>query len=162
MYGKILESELLGETKRDIAIFQEMHETPTYMKYRESIDFVKKHQRANPLDPKRFFPKSLRNGLKEDSSLNVTTEDQLAYYTALNSPLDQYHGVDAFFEYKNEGKTIIVTFNVTANSNKDRYKADVILSIPSDGLDPSDPKYSQAISDYVEQIKEQILTKINK
>jgi hypothetical protein len=48
------------------------------------------------------------------------------------------------------------------NSSKDRYKADVILAIPSGGLDPSDENYGDYISHYVRQIQEKILTKSSK
>lgn len=161
MYGKIIESELLGETKKEMAYFDELHEMPTYLKYRSSVEFVKTHQRADPFNPKRFFPKSLRDGLKEDTSLGITSEEQLGFYTALNSAMDQYHGVDAFFEYKRENKTILVTIDVTTNPSKDRHKADVILAIPSEGLDPSDSDYNEIVSGYIEQIKEELLTKLN-
>lgn len=160
MFGKLIESELLGETKKEIAVFDQLHETDSYMKRRQSIEFAKTHQRGDPFNPKRFFPKSLRDGIKQDESLNITSEDQLAFYTAVNSPLDRYHGVDAFFEYKTDGKYITVTLDVTTNPNKDSYKADVILAIPSEGLDPSDPDYQTTISHYVEQIKSQLLTKL--
>lgn len=161
MFGKLIESELLGETKKEINHFAELHETPTYMKYKSSVEFAKTHQRADPLNPKRFFPKSLREGLKSDSQLGITNEEQIAFYTAVNSPLDLYHGVDAFFEYKNGERAIVVTLDVTTNPNKDSYKADVILAIPSEGLDPNDDMYRDLIEHYVMQIKEKILTKSN-
>jgi hypothetical protein len=161
MYGKIVESELLGETKKEIVIFDQLHETETYMKYKEAVNFAKSHQRGDPFNPKRFFPKSLRDALKEQESLHVTDEDQIGFYTAVNSPLDRYHGVDAFVEYKQEGKSIIITIDVTMNSSKDSYKADVILAIPSGGLDPKDEGYQQYIDHYVDQIQSKILTKMS-
>lgn len=161
MFGKLIESELLGETRKEIAFLDELNEMPTYLKYRQSVEFTKSHQRGDPFNPKRFFPKSLRDGLKGEEMLNITTEDQLGFYTVLNSALDRYHGVDAFFEYKGKDRSILLTIDVTSNPSKDSYKADVVLAIPSEGLDPHDPEYAELISQYVEQIKEKLLTKIN-
>jgi hypothetical protein len=162
MFGKLVESELLGETKKEMVIFNQLHETETYMKYNEAFNFAKKHQRGDPFNPKRFFPKSIRDALKNEEALSIEDESQLGFYTALNSPLDRYHGVDAFIEYRNGEKTVVVTIDVTMNSSKDRYKADVILAIPSGGLDPSDENYGDYISHYVRQIQEKILTKSSK
>ena len=161
MFGKLVESELLGETKKEMILFNQLHETETYMKYRQAVEFAKSHQRGDPFNPKRFFPKSIRDTLKNEESLGVTEEEQIAFYTAVNSPLDRYHGVDAFVEYKKGEKTVMVTIDVTMNSSKDSYKADVILAIPSGGLDPKDEGYQAYIDHYVEQIQAKILTKMS-
>ncbi len=159
MYGKIVESELLGETKKEMILFNQLHETETYMKYREAVNFAKKHQRGDPFNPKRFFPKSLLEALRSDKDLDAEEEGQIGFYTAVNSPLDRYHGVDAFIEYKEKDKTFLVTIDVTINSSKDSYKADVVLNIPSEGLDPKDDDYERYINKYVSQIRSEILTK---
>ncbi len=159
--GKIVEYDLLGETKKDIATFGQLHEIESYMKRREAINFVKSHQRGkDPHNPTRFFPRNLVEGIREDEGFGISAGDEVSFYTAVNSPLDRYHGVDAFFEFKIGGKEVMVTIDVTTNPNKDNYKADVILAIPSGGLDPSDPEYKDIVSHYVEQIISEALTKL--
>lgn len=161
MYGgKLIEHELLGDTKKEKAVFGELHSIESYMKHREAVEFVKSHQRGDPFNPSRFFPKSLVDGIKKDQEIGLSPGDQIAFYTAINSPLDRYHGVDAFFELKVGTKTVIVTIDVTTNPSKDRYKADVILAIPEEGLDPKDQDYKHNINNYVDQIRSNILTKI--
>lgn len=159
--GKLIEQELLGSTKKEKMQFGQVHELETeYLGYRPAMEYVKSHQRGDPYRPNRFFPKNLYESLRGDSELNINDEKQLAYYTAVGSALDRFHGVDAFFEYRSEkGKTIRVTIDVTTNPSKDNYKADVVLSIPSGGIDPSDENYRDLIEEYAHQIKEQILTK---
>jgi len=49
-----------------------------------------------------------------------------------------------FFELEinidNPHKAISVTIDITANPNKTDYKADLIIQVPKDGLDPKDDK----------------------
>lgn len=164
MFGKLIEQELLGSVKKEKLEFGRLHEIEAeYLGYRPSLDYVKSHQRGDPFNPKRFFPKSLLEGLRTSSFFDSLNIEQIAFYTAVDSVLDKFHGVDAFFEYKiKEGGTLRVTIDVTTNPNKDKHRADVILAIPKEGLDPSDHDYQELVERYINQIEQCFLTKINK
>lgn len=162
--GKLVEQELLGSIKREQqTTFNRLHEVETeYMGYQPSLEYVKNHQRGDPYNPKRFFPRSIMEELRASPELSIEDENQLGYYTAVGSAFDLYHGIDAFFEYKaHSGQVVRITIDVTTNPNKDRYKADVVLAIPSGGLDTSDANYRELIAQYAQQIEAEILTNIN-
>lgn len=162
MFGKLIEQELLGEVKKDPATYERLVDMETvYQGYKQSIMYVKEHQRGDPAHPARFFPRSLLERLRTNPELNINSDEQIRFYTAVGSSLDRFHGVDAFFEYNtSDGKSVRVTIDVTINPNKDRYKADVVLAIPQEGLDPKDQNYNELISQFAELVKEEILTKV--
>ncbi|HVY36017.1 MAG TPA: hypothetical protein VG982_01955 [Candidatus Paceibacterota bacterium] len=165
MLGKLVEQELLGKVKKEIMEFNGLHEIKTYQPYKTALQYVKNHQYGDPEKPHRFFPKSLIGKIKENKELfSGNGEEKIAFYTAIDSILDLKHGVDAFFEYRKNAKepVVRVTFDVTTNPSKDQYKAEVILLIPSEGLDPSDTDYEDRIGDYSHQIISELLTKLEK
>ncbi len=45
------------------------------------------------------------------------------FYTAVHSPLDMFHGVDCFFEFRG----VMVTIDVTINPGKNSGRADVVV-----------------------------------
>jgi len=138
--GKIVEREVFGDPaefvegrkKRDFG-----HEK--YMSYRAAMQEVKDIQNnpengMDPADPEKEFANDLHASIAQE----ITPDDysKLRFYTAVETALDHFHGVDAFFEVDlDNGKTAIITLDVTTNPNKLSYKADVILHVPSDGVD---------------------------
>ncbi|MDA2936051.1 hypothetical protein MYX06_02440 [Patescibacteria group bacterium AH-259-L05] len=92
-----------------------------YIPFRKSVALVKESQPWDPTDPN---PR-IANDLHALVAIALGEDDfsELMLYTSTGSPLDRWHGVDAFFEYK--GK--IVTIDVTLNSQKGEYKADIII-----------------------------------
>lgn len=67
--------------------------------YRDALSLAKKFQPGDPKNPERGFARDLRIEILDE--LGLTDEknmDRLEFYTAVGSPLDQWHGIDAFFE----------------------------------------------------------------
>ena len=64
-----------------------------YVPFQESVTFVKEHQ-PDPLKRSPFV-KRLRSMVVEDCA---DTTVPVKFFTAVGTPLDRYHGVDAFFE----------------------------------------------------------------
>lgn len=90
---------------------------PGYITFNAALDLVRKHQ-PNQLNRTPLATK-LRGLVAErsnDSSIPVK------FYTAVGTPLDHYHGIDAFFEQGNAR----VTVDVSARE-KDIFKADILL-----------------------------------
>ena len=115
------------------------------------MDIVKKSQPDEDLScPKARFANDLYQGLYHD--LELENKKDLRFYTAVGSCLDYKHGVDAFFEMDFEGKIITVTLDITSSKNKsDGYKADVIIEIPGEGLDPDLEEDKEAYKFKVEE-----------
>ena len=140
--GKIVERELFGEIK------QERRETPhhwPYYDYEASVILVKNLQPFDPTDPEPDFANAVHYRVAEQLSLDL---DQLRFYTAINSPLDHYHGVDGWFELAVTGQR--VTIDLTTNPQKGDYKANIIFTVPYDGLDRKVDK--EQFNSYVEEL----------
>lgn len=96
-----------------------------HMAYRESMRWVKAHQPKgwDPTDPSPRFANDLHASVAE--ALGLDDYSELRFYTAVGSPLDYFHGVDGFFEYR--GK--IVTIDVTVDPGKLTAKADLVVNV---------------------------------
>ncbi len=94
-----------------------------YMPFKEAVDWVKKHQPAgwDPRNPGKQISSNLRRLVVDKLG---ETGSGLMFYTALKSPLDEFHGVDGFFELGDKR----VTVDVTRNRSKTEYKADLVIS----------------------------------
>jgi len=92
----------------------------TYLNFEDSIDYVKNNQPANWLlsDPAPRFVADLFATVAD--KLHLEDWNDLKLYTALGTPLDYFHGTDAFFEYDG----IRITLDVSINRGKGTCKAD--------------------------------------
>ena len=153
--GKIIETELFGQVAHEARV--ERRDLPRLRKEteRSAMRIVKEMQGKNdPTDPDRPFANDLHATIAEE----ITPEDysRLRLYTAIDSALDLKFGVDAFVELDKEEGTVSVTLDATTNPNKDEYKADVIIHVPSGGIDSTvDKKEYDAV---LEQACRDILT----
>jgi hypothetical protein len=87
----------------------------------------------------------------------------LRFYTAVGSQLDFKHGVDAFFEVDMNGKTFVVTLDVSMNERKkdeSDIKADVLISMPGDGLDPKLKEDKEEYHKKLEEVSNEIIDAI--
>ena len=165
--GKIVEQEVFGnpaefmKKKRKIDMGHDQ-----YLPFREAMHDVKTIQDnpengIDPTDPEKEFANDLHASIAQE----LTPDDytMLRFYTAVETVLDHFHGVDGFFEFDLEDdRTAIVTMDVTTNPNKLVYKADVILHIPSDGIDRKiDPEeYDLVLKKTVREVMPVIKSKI--
>lgn len=112
--GKLLEQEILLQTKAKW--------DGEYVSFQRSMEMVKESQSWDPTDPSSVAGNDLHALIVEELEEDYSS---VKLFSALESPLDFFHGVDAFVEWRNA----VVTIDITANPCKDSYKADIILYI---------------------------------
>lgn len=97
-----------------------------YMSFAESVEFAKPRQ-PNALQRPPFVV-GLRKAIAEKCS---NTSTPVKFFTAVGTPLDVYHGVDAFFEQDGA----VVTIDVSLRDKEGVQKADVAIfgSLDKDG-----------------------------
>ena len=153
--GKIAESEVLGETAKPE--YEKKMAMEGYITYDQAMDLVKDFQPfQDPTDPyENRFPQDVHATLAD--LLKLQNFSQLRYYTAIDSPLDRLHSVDAFFELDlGNGQCMRVTLDMTQNPNKEDYKADVVFQWPREGLSYEDPDDKSFWKDKVQEIAYQL------
>lgn len=112
--GRLFEEEFLGTWRGQW--------DGGYITYSRAMNLVKSSQPWDPTDPDPRHANNL-HALVADR-LGIEDYAMLKLYTAIGSPMDRFHGVDGFFEFMGQ----IVTIDLTINSRKDYYKADVIIT----------------------------------
>jgi hypothetical protein len=101
--GDVFQTEVLGRCK---APFK------GHMQWREAAEQVRKHQPAKKTQIVEALEREFeQNGLP------------VVFYTAVGSALDYFHGVDGYFEFRG----VVVTIDVTINSEKTSAKADLVV-----------------------------------
>lgn len=160
--GKIVEQELFGtpdsrllEQKEAKAC--ERGRDGEYITFRTAMEIVRLCQGENdPTDPAPPFANDLHAAVAE--VLTPKDYSRLRFYTAVDSDLDQRHGVDGFFDYQGEDDSrITVTVDVTTDPEKAHFRcrADVVLRVPAVGLDKETygaVKYGNALNFYRDKI----------
>jgi len=99
-----------------------------YMTFKKAMEAVKLGQPGDPTDPEQRTANDLHALVCEE--LGLEDYSKLQFFTAVESPLDYYHGVDGWFEFS--GK--VVTIDVTLNPKKELPKADIIILGEDDGI----------------------------
>lgn len=129
--GRLFEEEVLGVLK--VSWSRE-----DYVPFNKALALARTHQNWNPSDPSS----RPANDLHSEVALALELEDwqELRLYSSVNSPLDYFHGVDGFFEFRGQ----VVTIDVTTNSRKVTAKADFVIH-PAD-LDENRPVVAKMIA----------------
>jgi len=135
--GKRIEEELFGKAV-------DGNKIPQYEPYTKALANIKTMpSNSHPKSPIKDFARLLCLEVIKQSSSQDTK-----FYTAVGSAFDRWHGVDAVIELATEaGKQIIVTIDVTKKAAKPDGKADIIFTVPEDGL----PDYPKVIRDSYDQ-----------
>jgi len=178
--GKIYEAEYFGEIdKNDPKIFEEIkaHRQPSknpkfefWMNYRDSLNLAKKFQpidksepgrkRVDPANPSAPLLRDIKEALIDQWNLSDEEADELKLYTAVGSPLDLFHAVDAFVEYRGE----IITLDLTLRPESDtgQKRADVIISgeLPSPDDPSTEDAYIKRVDDISADIAEEYMNKL--
>ena len=88
-----------------------------YMSFKDAVTFAREHQ------PDIFKRSQAIKNLRNRVALYCDDKDEpVKFFTAVGTPLDIYHGVDAFFEQDGRIATVDVSMR-----EKETYKADVLL-----------------------------------
>ena len=118
--GKFFEGAVLGECTAS---------WDGYMSYKEAMCAVRQAQPGgDPTDPVKDTASDLHVFVCEE--LGCDDYSFVKFFTAIGSPLDFFHGVDAWFEFNGR----VVTIDVTLNPNKEKPKADLVILGQDDGI----------------------------
>ncbi|MBI4437849.1 hypothetical protein HY631_02765 [Candidatus Uhrbacteria bacterium] len=138
--GRLNERDVLGEfrgTSEYGAAFREAANERGYVTYDRAMELVRRYSSEDPLNPKKPFARELRLAVLDELGFEEDADtDRVKFYSAVGTPLDVFHGVDAWIELVTQrGRRHAVTLDVTMNPGKETHKADVIVqAIP----DPSE------------------------
>jgi hypothetical protein len=121
-----------------------------YLPFAKALDFVKQHQ-PGPLERSKTV-KDLRSKIAE---LCMDTKTPVRFFTATGTPLDVYHGVDAFFEQGGRIATVDVSLR-----EKEITKADVLLHASMD--EEGKVSVSEEEMSYVAQRIADVLNRANR
>lgn len=158
--GGLFEDQFIGVVDTNNPEYQtELHKAETeeaeqgmdnrYIRFKKALELTKKFQSSDPTNPSKPFGRDLRIALQDILKLENEEEmDMVKFYTAVGTPLDKIHGVDAFIEIDGgkEG-TFRTTFDLTTNPHKKAYKSDMVIS--EENL--SDPNLEE--KEYLRQIE---------
>ena len=119
--GKLFEQEVL-------ATCQVSWDGHSYVPFQKALRLVRENQPWDPTDPSKRAGEDLHAQVA--IALELDDFSELSFLSALGTPLDFFHGIDALFEWRGR----VVTIDLTTNPHKDSYKADLIIR-PEDGDD---------------------------
>jgi len=161
--GKLLEESYFGvsATRQNKQAMTELFEmlsngkTPTeargYLSFEKAVRLAKTFQPGDdPTMPETKVAKDLLNAIADELGIEPDSEEEqeLKFYTAIGTPLDIKHGIDAFVEYK--GKRVY--FDVTKNPSKrfeDSTNERIIMEeLPDYGDKTKRAEYEQAFKKY--------------
>ena len=134
---------------------------PGYIPFQEALCIVYEAQRENPRCPQRRFMKDLHDLLSQQLNMSARRNATLSIYSAIGSPLDHLHGIDAvveFMPYKEEQEvrrvTLDASFRYQEKKEDKAYKADVLVGKLDLEEDPREYKKS------LEHISNQIVARL--
>lgn len=130
--GRLSESDMFGDfktTPAGVKAFKDEVNAQGYLTRDRAIELIRKHTQEDPTNPMKPFARELRLAVAEELGLESDADlDNLRFYSAVGTPLDVFHGVDGWIEFRPEGGTPrIVTIDVTLDPAKLEHKADVIV-----------------------------------
>lgn len=106
--------DFLAALKRVKRTSKEGSKFPYYVTYKDALDLARKFQpidkrdpkkkRIDPTNPKAPLAKDLRIEILDQLGVEDEESDKVKVFTAVGTPLDIFHGVDAFVEI--DGKVI--------------------------------------------------------
>lgn len=146
--GKLAESEVLGSPEK-------IPNPEEYIPFKQALEIVRGLQLSEPSDPESRFPNEVHATLAD--ILQLEDYRQVEYYTALGSPLDRFHGIDAFFEIETGRGRVTITLDITQNPHKKDYKADIVIQWPREGLDVREPEDQRIWREKVKELAEEII-----
>lgn len=138
-----------------------------YLSYNTAMELVKKFQpggQEGETNPQRDFMRELRLAVLEKLKLSEAEEkitDNLKSYTAVGSPLDVFHGVDAFLTFQTEDKkkTAVATIDISLRQ-KVNFKADICEYGEIPPPEENEDEYLKRIDSLAGQVAERIQTQL--
>lgn len=131
-----------------------------YEDYKTAMENIRSRQPYSPENPTIPFARDLRIEIIDQMGfVDPSQYSHVRMYAAVGSAFDVYHGVDAFVEIDVDAKrTVRVTIDITTR-NKETWKADICVELPSDNLDPDLDE--DAYLTVIEKVAQAIVRKVN-
>lgn len=144
---------------------EELYRRDTYLNYDQAMELVKECQPFDPEHPSPDFAKRLHAQIKK--MFDFGDKATLKFFTAVGSHLDQFHGVDAFFEISGPDGTIAAqtTIDIKKYNPEKEIKADelIVITEKEKALYDSDRvKYQERIDQEAEKIAQRLFTDYKK
>ncbi|MFA5163660.1 MAG: hypothetical protein WC441_04025 [Patescibacteria group bacterium] len=137
----------------------EIYKFDTYLPYDKAIELVKDCQPFNPESPSPDFAKKLHAAI--ESYIKIGDGLSLKFFTAVNSHLDYFHGVDAFFEISDQSDNIAArtTIDIKKYNPEKAIKADLLMVVTETEKEAYE-KDDQAYQDRINQEARKIAVKL--
>ena len=154
--GRTFEFQMLGQIDVDDKRYKELlarlsgSSQPGYLGRSQSIELAKECQPGDPENPNKSFLNDLLIEVQDQFEV-AGIEATVRAYTAVGTPLDHLHGVDAFITVTVDGREFVCTLDITLNPDKQAsgHKADLIVG---EVADPNVNNLQQ--NKYLEQVEE--------
>ncbi len=150
--GREFEYDLFGQADvrnpEYLEALQRAKKPDGHITYRDAVTLVKKFQPWDPTNPSKDFFRELVLALQDKLDIDTgKNPDAVGAYTALKTPLDVLHGVDAFLTVRQGGSESIVTLDATLNKEKQAsgHKADFIIGDDFPDANEDEDGYLDAI-----------------
>jgi len=166
--GKELEVDVFGKPKFNeeyVAAYKRLtREKGGYLPYGVAQKLIREFYPEDPTNPTKEFARDLRLAICEELGLDGDDADAVRFYSALGTPLDHFHGVDAWVEidldHATQGRLHAqVTLDVTKREDKaeDGHKADVMVGEISD---PEAKTYLSEVERYAKEVTEYLFSRL--
>lgn len=144
---------------------EEIYKFGTYLPYNEAIELVKDCQPFNPEKPGPDFAKKLHAAVK--TYLEIVEPLSLKFFTAVNSHLDHFHGVDAFFEVSTQDGRVVArtTIDIKKYDPEKEIKADLLVVMTEkekEMYEKDEKAYENKIDEEAKKIATKLLEDFNK
>ncbi len=131
--GKILEHDYFGQSVSPSAdVLKFLHEFgrstqdgKVYLPFNKSIELIKKFYAQDPHNPAKPVAKDLFQALLK--KLKLENPQEFRFYSAIDTPLDTFHGIDGFFECGDIRLAIDLTANPRKEDEEDNLSVDFVL-----------------------------------
>ena len=134
--------------------FQRIANERGYMPRNAALELVKHHQPwQDASNPDKDFLRELTIAVRDHLNLDAEQSNDVRAYTAVGTPLDVFHGTDAFLTIREGGREFVITLDATRNAKKleEGGKADVIVGDMPTPEDEEDA-YLAAIDSIAEEV----------
>ena len=131
---------------------------PPRLPFDEAVAFAKGLQPwDDPTMPEKKVAKDLLNFVADELGIEEDSEDEqeLKFYTAVGgkkSPLDFYHGVDAFIEFRGTRVLIDVTKNPSKRFEDSNYDRIIMEELPDYGDKKQKSAYEEELRKYARAV----------
>jgi len=153
--GRELEIDVFGRPKfpRGYEEVLRQESQRGYLPFNRAMDVIREYYPFDPTNPPKEFANDLRLEIIDKLGLTDEQADDLKFYSAIGTPLDTFHGVDAWLEFPdpNTSRPIFVTLDVTKQVGKleEGHKADVIVG---DVPEPASNSYLGEVERYADEV----------